>query len=130
MLDHKHIIVNANVRKPILTTEDAIDWLRRLVQVAKMKLIIGPHAHYCTQEGNEGVAAVCAIETSHASIHVWDKTNPPHIRFDLYSCSTFKEQDILTLVEEFDPIDYDWICLDRNEKIKVNTSGEFIGAPK
>lgn len=114
-LDHKHILVNAIVSKPPTDPTIVEDWMRRLVEAVGMKLVIGPHAHYCTADKNEGITAACCIETSHCSLHVWDKLDPPILRFDLYSCATFEPKIVLDLVDEFGATDVTWMVLDRNE---------------
>jgi S-adenosylmethionine/arginine decarboxylase-like enzyme len=119
-LDHKHIILNALVNKPFVDVQETEDWLRRLVAAVGMKLVIGPHAHYCTAENNNGITATCCIETSHASLHLWDKVEKPYLRFDLYSCATFDPNIILNLVQELEPTEVDYIILDRNAtKIRI-----------
>jgi len=118
-LDHKHLIIDASVRKPPTDTKVVIEWLKRVVDSAKMKLVLGPFAHYCTAEGNKGIAGICAIETSHSSIHVWDQEEVPYIRFDLYSCSCFDVEKIISLIHDFDPYFYEWTLIDRNDNITI-----------
>lgn len=117
MLDHKHLILNANVKKPPTNTEHIIEWLKKLVEIINMKLVLGPYAHYCTAKDNEGLAAICAIETSHCSIHVWDKGKIPYLRFDIYSCSCFDVEKVIEHLKEFEPTSYEWKLIDRNDKI-------------
>ena len=116
-LDHKHIILNATVKNPLIDVEETKNWLKRLVDAVGMNIVIGPHAHYCTAEDNNGITAFCCIETSHVSLHVWDKTDPPLLRLDLYSCATVDPNIVLKLVNEFDPIELSHIMLDRNDGI-------------
>lgn len=118
---HKHLIVNATVAVPPRAGDEelVVDWLRRLVNAVGMKIVIGPHAHYCTADDNEGMTAACCIETSHVAMHVWDKTDPPLLRFDLYSCAEFDVKDVLDLLQEFKPTKLDWVVLDRNENVRV-----------
>lgn len=118
-----HLIINASVKKPPTDEEEIKCWLKKVVDVAGMKLVLGPFAHYCTAKDNEGLAAICAIETSHASIHVWDKEDIPYIRFDLYSCSTFDLDKIIYLIEDFQPNFCEWVLVDRNKLIKITNEG-------
>ena len=117
-VDHKHIIVGASIRQPPVKTDMVTDWLTRMVDAVGMKLVLGPFAHYCTAENNEGIAGICAIETSHCSIHVWDKEEVPYLRFDLYSCSAFNVEQVLELIQEFDCYFYEWVLIDRNTGIE------------
>lgn len=84
-----------------------------------MKLVIGPHAHYCKAEDNEGITATCCIETSHASLHIWDKLDDPLLRFDLYSCAEFDPNVVVRMLDEFQPYQLEYMVLDRNHEIKI-----------
>lgn len=121
-LDHKHLIINATVSKPPVDVSITVDWMRRLISAVGMKLVIGPFAHYCTADDNNGITATCCIETSHASLHAWEKLDPPILRVDLYSCANFDIFKVFELVKEFDPYELDWMLLDRNHTyISVNS---------
>jgi S-adenosylmethionine/arginine decarboxylase-like enzyme len=121
-LNHKHLIVNATVSKPPTEVEPTINWMKRLIEAVNMKLVIGPFAHYCTAEDNNGITATCCIETSHASLHAWEKLDPPILRVDLYSCADFDKFKVFELIKEFDPYQIDWMILDRNNTyIKVES---------
>lgn len=126
-LDHKHIIVNAIVRKPPGEGDEELvkDWLRRLIAAVKMKIVIGPHVHYCKADENEGITASVNIETSHAALHVWDKLKPAIFRFDLYSCATFDPDVVVDFVKEFDPMTVEYVVLDRNVWIGIGESQYF-----
>jgi S-adenosylmethionine/arginine decarboxylase-like enzyme len=121
MLDHKHLIVNAIVNKPPVDPRATEDFLRNVVDKIGMKIKIGPFADYCTADGNNGITGAVCIETSHLSIHAWDKAEPPYLRFDLYSCATFEVKDVIDMIKQtFDAVELHFTLLDRNEtKIKV-----------
>jgi S-adenosylmethionine/arginine decarboxylase-like enzyme len=124
-LDHKHIIVNATVKQPLVDVEGTKKWLKDLVEAVNMKIVLGPFAEYCNAEGNEGITGCVCIQTSHCSIHVWDKLKPAIMRLDLYSCDTFERETVLNHLKYFEPITYEWITLDRNDKIKILEQGEI-----
>lgn len=113
-LNHKHLIVNAVINKPPTDPTQICHWLTELVSKIGMKTVIGPFAHYCTAQDNEGLAALVGIETSHLSIHVWDKESPPHLRFDAYSCATFDINIVLQHLNQFEPTEMDYLVLNRN----------------
>lgn len=123
-LDHKHIIVNAVVKNPPKEGDEEFvkDWLRRLIAAVNMKIVIGPHVHYCKADENEGITASVNIETSHAALHVWDKLDKALFRFDLYSCATFDPQVVVDFIKEFDPTSLEFVVLDRNEWITIGES--------
>jgi hypothetical protein len=56
---------------------------------------------------------------------VWDKLKPAIMRLDLYSCDTFERETVLNHLKYFEPITYEWITLDRNDKIKILEQGEI-----
>lgn len=115
MLTHKHLIIRAEVKKPIICTDVAVDWMERLVKSIGMHITEhgGPHADYVKKEGNCGIAAVAIIETSHVGLHLWDKENPPLAQIDVYSCSEFQVRDILPFVDEMEPTKIWYKFLDR-----------------
>lgn len=116
-LNHKHIIVNAVIRKPPTVHEEllVVHWLEQLIEAVGMKIVIGPNAHYCTAQDNEGMTASVNIETSHASLHVWDRLDPPILRFDLYSCADFDINTVLYFIKEFEATEIEYLVLDRND---------------
>ena len=72
ILEHKHLIVRAELNNPPKCTS-AIDlWMRRLVEQIGMKILMGPYSVYSDMVGNQGLTAVTIIETSHIAMHVWD----------------------------------------------------------
>lgn len=122
MLDHRHLIVNAKTKKPPKENDEqlVIDWIKNLIDNIGMKIIFGPYCKYCQAPGNNGITASVNIETSHCSLHVWDKSSPPILRFDLYSCAYFDVNKVLKHLDEFEIYDADYIVLDRNgDKIKL-----------
>ena len=85
MVEHKHLFIRAEVKKPFTDPEITKDWLRRLVEAIGMKITKsgGPHVDYVDVPGNSGIAGVVMIETSHASIHIWDQIEPPLVQMDV-----------------------------------------------
>lgn len=129
-LNHKHLIVNAFVQDPPKEGDEqkVIDWMNKLIKDIGMKIVFGPFAHYCKAEGNNGITASCNIETSHCSLHCWDKLEKPILRFDLYSCADFDVQFVLRQISRLSdvlPNDLNYVILDRNEKeIKMAWDGQ------
>jgi hypothetical protein len=122
-LQHKQIFYRAIVKNPCSKEDKAIDWLTRLVKSVDMKMLTGPFANYSTEKGNEGIAAVCCLTTSHASLQVWDKEDPPCLHFDLYSCKKFEIQTVIDMLSEFQPYFYEWMLIDRTHTIKEEARG-------
>jgi len=118
---HKHLILNATVKNPIVDEQKCIEWFEKLVEVIDMKILIKPMAKFCDTPGNEGVTGTVVIETSHASIHIWSNVPQPYIRMDVYSCKDFEAKNVLEYLDNsMGIVDSDYILVDRNDtKIKL-----------
>jgi len=116
MLTHKHLVVRAEVDKPIVNKNKAIQFLRSLIKKIKMKPMYGPTASYCKMPGNRGVTAFAIIETSHIAMHIWDESNPSLVQLDVYSCSDFDPKTVFEHIEPMQPRHIDYKFLDRENK--------------
>ena len=116
MLTHKHLVVRAEVDKPIVNKNKAIQFLRSLIKKIKMKPMYGPTASYCKMVGNRGITAFAIIETSHIAMHIWDESSPALVQLDVYSCSDFDPKTVFEHIEPMNPIHIDYKFLDREEK--------------
>lgn len=120
MIFHKHMLVNAKVKNPIKTEQEAIDFLTDLVRRVDMKIIKGPFAKYLDVEGNRGLTAIVMIETSHIAFHIWDETDPGMLQFDLYTCGSLDRFTVLNALDETFDIDaIDWVIYDRENGFVV-----------
>ncbi len=116
--NHKHMVLNASVRRPIIDENGCKNWLEKLVEIIDMKILIPPVAKYCDTFGNEGVTGTVVIETSHSSIHIWHKEQIPYIKMDVYSCKNFNPQDVIDFVNEtMDLISGGYTIIDRNTDV-------------
>jgi S-adenosylmethionine/arginine decarboxylase-like enzyme len=124
---HKHLIIRANVSKPLVSVEATKDWLCRLVSSIGMKICKsgGPHVDYIEAEGNCGIAGVAMIETSHISCHFWDQIEPPLAQIDIYSCAEYSIDSVFSALNEFEPIKVDYILINRENNIIVEQLGHF-----
>ena len=120
---NKHLIIRAEVNRPLTTTKDVKKWLRKVVKKIDMKILKGPYADYVTKEGNRGVTGVVIIETSHIAIHVWDETSPALVQCDVYSCAQFSGNEVMTEFIEMDVVKIDKMMLDRGNKINIVEHG-------
>lgn len=125
MLDHKHLFVRATLKNPPMRTEFLKSWLLDLVVAADMKVFFGPFTKECNTPGNEGITGIVCIETSHISVHVWNKCVPAIMHLDVYSCKSFDKQIILDKLNIFNPLHYNFKIMDRNTTIKIIDEGEF-----
>jgi len=116
---HKHLIIRAEVNRPLRSEKETKQWLRKLVKKIDMKIIKGPFAGYVTKEGNRGITGVVMIETSHIAIHVWDETLPALVQCDVYSCAEFSSNEVLAEFIDMEVVKMDHIMLDRADEIKT-----------
>tara|TARA_B100000586_G_C19840185_1_gene314212 strand:+ start:89 stop:469 length:381 start_codon:yes stop_codon:yes gene_type:complete len=118
MPEHKHLIIRAEVNRPITSEKELKQWLRKLVKKIDMKIIKGPYTAYVSKEGNRGITGVVMIETSHIAIHVWDETNPALVQCDVYSCANFSSNEVLAEFVNMEIVKIDHMMLDRGDAIK------------
>ena len=116
---HKHLIIRAEVNRPITSEKEIKKWLRNLVKKIDMNIIKGPYAGYVSKEGNRGITAIVMIETSHIAIHVWDETSPALVQCDVYSCAEFSSNEVLVELTIMEPIKVEHVLLDRAKEIKI-----------
>ena len=115
VLEHKHIIIRAEVSEPITRRNKAIKFLNRIIKAIGMKAMYGPTASYCKMHGNRGVTAFAIIETSHIAMHIWDEVKPSLVQLDVYTCGPFVPQSVLDIMQELKPIKVEYKYLDREK---------------
>ena len=69
-IEHKHLVVRAEIQKPIFDEPVAVEFITKLIEKINMKVMYGPVAKYCRVEGNKGMTAFAIIETSHIAMHI------------------------------------------------------------
>ena len=99
----KHLIIDLKKCKHMPPYNEVYNLLEYLVKLVHMKKLSGPHivngAPY-----NPGITGFIIIETSHISIHTFEKDNS--ISMDLYSCKTFNHKNVLKeVMNTFQPKD-------------------------
>lgn len=121
ILEHKHLIVRAELSSPPQCADAIQDWMRDLVEKIGMKILMGPYSIYSNMVGNQGLTAVTIIETSHIAMHVWDEDSPAIMQLDVYTCSTLNIDDVFDAIKCFQPINVQYKYLDReNELILID----------
>lgn len=129
MLRHKHVLVNLKVTAPPRDSEEIEAFLAFLIKRVNMKiaradsLLKNPQGYYCDTLGNQGATGTGILETSHTALHTWDESSPAKFDFDLYSCSEFEVEKVLTLCQCFDIIKGNYIVLDRGDDITILETG-------
>lgn len=122
---HKHILINAKVNNPISSEQQAIDFLKNLVDKIGMNIVQGPFASYVDTPGNRGITAAVMIETSHIAFHIWDEKKPAMLQFDLYTCSTLDKDIVLEEINKEMGIDkIMWRLYDREDGFQLLEEGK------
>lgn len=120
ILEHKHLIVRAEVEFQPTSTKDLQNWIEELVETIGMslaKIPSNPNIWYCDQQGNEGYTGVAVITTSHITIHTW-VDNPNLIQLDVYSCKDFDINKVFTHLSKFNVFKLHYKYIDRNKNLK------------
>lgn len=126
MIFHKHLLVNAKVKNPMQSEQEAIDFLTKLVQEIDMKIIKGPFSSYVDKDGNKGLTAIVMIETSHIAFHIWDEVDPGLLQFDLYTCGSLDDQKVFNILgQHFNIVDMDYQLFDRENGFVVEQEGSL-----
>ena len=120
-LEHKHLIVRAEVSNPPTSEPLAIQWVNDLVDRIGMKILMGPYAKYLDVSGNRGLTVVTIIETSHIAMHVWDEADPSLLQLDVYTCGSLDPSLILDSIQQFEPLKVQYKYLDREHELKELT---------
>jgi len=119
VLEHKHLIVRAELAYPPYSPAEIKLWMKQLVDKIGMNILMGPYAIYSEMEGNAGLTAVTIIETSHIALHVWDEANPALMQLDVYTCSTLNIQDVFEAIACFSPTKVEYKYIDREHSLTL-----------
>ena len=119
VLEHKHLIVRAELNNPPRCTTAIEAWMRKLVEAIDMKILMGPYSVYSNMVGNRGLTAVTIIETSHIALHVWDECEPALAQLDVYTCSTLNIQDVFKAIEAWNPTIVEYKYIDRENQLTL-----------
>jgi S-adenosylmethionine/arginine decarboxylase-like enzyme len=123
ILEHKHLIVRAELNNPPKCAAAIQEWMKSLVETIDMKILMGPYAVYSDMEGNRGLTAVTIIETSHIAMHVWDEVDPALMQLDVYTCSKLNILDVFAALEIFDPHYVEYKYIDREHNLTLIDRG-------
>ena len=117
-LKHTHLLLSAEVNRPIISEENAIQWIQSLVDDQQMQLLAPPIAAYSSQIGNRGLTICALITTSHIVAHFWDELTPARLELDVYTCGDFSLEAVLKLISELEPEQVIYKLLDRESNFQ------------
>lgn len=119
ILEHKHLIVRAELKEPPYSPQHIKTWMKHLVDKIGMKVLMGPYAVYSDMEGNQGLTAVTIIETSHIALHVWDEAEPALMQLDVYTCSHLDINQVFESIQEWEPTKVEYKYIDREHGLTL-----------
>jgi len=119
MLQHKHLIIRAEVKNAPKDTEFMTLWFHELIKDIDMKILMGPYVIYLDKQGNRGFTGCAIIETSHIVMHTWDEDCPNIIQLDVYSCKDFEKQIVIDKLKIFEPVLIEYKLLDRENNLDI-----------
>lgn len=119
ILEHKHLIVRAELNNPPKCTTAIDAWMKKLVKQIDMNILMGPYSVYSDMVGNRGLTAVTIIETSHIALHVWDEVEPALAQLDVYTCSTLNIEDVFEAMHEWEPVKVEYKYIDRENQLTL-----------
>ncbi|MCI5046981.1 MAG: S-adenosylmethionine decarboxylase [Aquisalinus sp.] len=111
---HHHLIVQCRTKLPIMDTDEAVGWIKKLTKLLDMEILAGPHAVYSDIKGNRGLTASAIITTSHIALHLWDEPDPAEMQLDVYSCKSYRKEVVFhELKSRFNPSTIRFKFIDR-----------------
>ena len=119
LLEHKHIIIRAEVLDPPRVEKSASEQVENLISNIGMKIMMGPYAKYCHMEGNRGLTVATIIETSHIVLHSWDEVDPALMQLDVYTCSHLDPRLVFKWMEQYNPVKIEHKYIDREFKLDI-----------
>lgn len=124
MLVHKHLIVRAEIKKPMVDEQQSVEWVQQIIDAIGMRVMMGPYAKYLDVQGNRGLTVAAIIETSHVCVHMWDETDPAILQLDIYTCGPLDTAVVFKNLQQFEPVKIEYKYLDREHalvEIDINT---------
>jgi len=119
ILEHKHLIIRAEVKNPPKCVNFMDSWMKSLVEKIGMKILDGPRTIYSDMEGNRGLTSSVILNTSNACIHTWDEVDPGILMFDIYSCGHLDPEMVLPELDIFSPTKVEFMFLDRENGLNL-----------
>lgn len=123
ILEHKHLIVRAEVRNPPKDTALMEKWMSNMVATIGMVELAPPRAIYSDMEGNRGLTCDVILNTSNAVVHTWDEVDPGIFMLDVYTCGALDPNVIFDLLVDFDPVKIEYMYLDREHGLHILDKG-------
>ena len=116
-VQHKHLIVRAEVNQPPTDQKWAHTWLTELVSKIGMQICQGPITTYLDMPGNRGLTGLVINETSQIALHWCDESEPGLMQLDVYTCGDLQTEIIFNEIKQFEPVKVEYKYLDREHHL-------------
>lgn len=133
-IQHHHLLLRMETKRCPLEDqkEEAKELVNRIIQDIGMNPLGDTRVFYVkTPKYNEGLTALCPIQTSHIAFHFW--RNPDKeilqntqsnclLEFDLYTCGSLSQKQIAKILHHltlFQPTHVNATLLNRNRSLVV-----------
>jgi S-adenosylmethionine/arginine decarboxylase-like enzyme len=117
---HYHLILRVEAEQLPNSNDECNEIISELANAIGMKIVYGPKSVKLNTPGTEGYSAFAVITTSHISLHIWEKTEPPLMQLDIFSCNSFSKRDVTDYLEQkFNIREIKDIFIDRTRAIKI-----------
>lgn len=123
LLEHKRLIVRAEVKNPPKDPRKMEAWMSAMVAALGMKELAPSRAIYSDMVGNRGLTCDVLLNTSNACVHTWDEVDPALFMLDIYTCGAMNVQVIFDLLEEFEPTHTEYMLIDQEHGLKILERG-------
>ena len=91
---HHHLILRIEAEKLPNSENECNMLVKELAEEIGMKIVYGPKTKHLTNPETEGYSTFAIITTSHISLHTWNKTDPPIMQIDIFSCNAFSRAKV------------------------------------
>ena len=126
MIEHNHLLVMSEIDIALSNSDEAEAWMASLITALGMTALITPKAVYCDTVGNRGVTVICAINTSHIVLHLWDE-GQPKLQLDVYTCKPLDLSVVWAAIEQFQPKNPKYKFYDRKDGFKLVAESDKTG---
>jgi len=127
LANYQQLLINGITKSPVKNVQYAEIWMKDLLSLIENQVIIGPICYYLEKDNRRGLVCICATETSHITLHIWDEPFPCKIQFDFYTCDELPLNKIVENLEsKLGLYNYNYLIIEREEefKIKIESKGD------
>jgi S-adenosylmethionine/arginine decarboxylase-like enzyme len=123
---HYHLIIRLELEEMPDKAEDLTSFVDELANEIGMKIVYGPKAIHLPYPETEGWSCFAIITSSHISVHTWNKSDPPLMQVDIFSCNAFSKKKVIDFVNSTLKVkNIKEVFIDRTSALKVETQKQI-----